>query len=101
MRLFTEEELRGMLADAIEQAWNADADTTVGQITERVLADHPTTFPPDEPVFVLRASDTYAETALHEYTVQGDRECHDEAARTVAQFLAFARDHPERMRAPD
>jgi hypothetical protein len=37
---FTTEDVKLMLADAIEQAWNARDDETVGAITDRVLAEH-------------------------------------------------------------
>lgn len=58
--------------------------------------------PDDEPVFVLRARDMKAAQAILDY---GDS-CSDKEHREVVHgryhdFMAFAKNHPERMKEPD
>jgi hypothetical protein len=58
--------------------------------------------PEDEPVFVLRAKDLHAITALRAYLSVCEDATHREAvARRIDQFELFADQHPERMKTPD
>ena len=53
-RLFTEADMSLAVAHAIEAAWEAGDQQTVDSIRDRVLDELPTTFPADEPLFLLR-----------------------------------------------
>lgn len=58
--------------------------------------------PADEPVFVFRARDVHAREAIEAYAcVLTPGEHRDAVVRRVADFAAFERAHPERMKEPD
>jgi len=61
--------------------------------------------PEDEPVFILRARDSLAIDTLQHYSnISNDDHCTDYhlsgMARVIRAFMAFKRDHPERMKQP-
>lgn len=58
--------------------------------------------PSDEPVFILRARDRYAQTALLHYNSMLDESVHKEVViRRFNDFAEFSRKYPERMKIPD
>ena len=60
--------------------------------------------PDDEPVFILRARDPYAQRAIMAYhdLVPKESTEHREAVKTrAAQFANWAALHPDRMKEPD
>ena len=61
--------------------------------------------PEDEPIFVLRARDHLAVSLLRQYRVLSEADgCNDfqldGVDQVIADFLAFAEEHPERMKQP-
>jgi len=57
--------------------------------------------PDDEPVIIFRARDHYALLVLQYYHSLVLDDHHDQAVQDrVAEFRAFKRDHPERMKEP-
>lgn len=74
-------------------------DCVAGQLVNRSTGDP---IPNDEPVFVLRAKDLHALTAIRAYIAVLENPEHREAvARRAEQFEQFAEHHPERMKVPD
>lgn len=58
--------------------------------------------PADEPVFIMRARDTFAAGAIYNYALDCPPGAHREAVlRRFDDFTSFAKQHPARMRAPD
>jgi hypothetical protein len=61
--------------------------------------------PEDEPLFLLRARDSTALSALNQYLYEaGHAKCKQEHIQGISQmifkFLEFAGNHPERMKVP-
>lgn len=78
-----------------EPKYNAVA----GQIVNRATGNP---IPSDEPVFILRAKDLHAISALRAYLQACTTHAHQEAiARRIDDFEAFAVAHPDRMKEPD
>lgn len=117
-RLFTETDVKLALAHAIEEAWNSDEGVvggpTVASITERVLGELPTTFAPDEPLFLLRGQDSAAPEPIahigdgemrdYESMALGEG-CSREFAIAVRNAAEGMREwqaaHPDRVKVPD
>jgi hypothetical protein len=58
--------------------------------------------PDDEPVFVIRAQDIHAVSALRWYrSVVKEPDQQQAVSRRIAHFEAFAAAHPDRMKEPD
>lgn len=58
--------------------------------------------PADEPVFILRARDTFAAGAIYNYALDCPPGAHRAAVlRRFDDFASFAKQHSARMRAPD
>lgn len=58
--------------------------------------------PDDEPVFIFRARDVHARSALEDYaSVLVPGEHRDAVCQRIADFYAFSHAHPERMKEPD
>lgn len=79
-----------------EPKYSASAD---GRIVNRATGEP---IPDDEPVFIFRARDKHAASALIFYRDQ----CKNEHHKAVIQsrwedFMRFWREHPERMKEPD
>ena len=58
--------------------------------------------PDDEPVFIIRAQDIHAISALRWYrSVVNEPDQEQAVSRRIADFEAFAAAHPDRMKEPD
>lgn len=58
--------------------------------------------PDDEPVFIFRARDFYAEDMIHAYAGKCKNPTHIEAVlRCARDFRDFKKLHPDRMKEPD
>jgi hypothetical protein len=76
--------------------------TTSSKHGRLVNRDTGTAIPDDEPVFVFRAQDRKALQALRVYALSVEQPDHAAVvARRVADFEAFAMNHPDRMKEPD
>jgi hypothetical protein len=70
-----------------------------GRIVNRASGE---AIPDDEPVFIFRARDIHAQEAIEAYAcVLNPGQHRDAVAQRVADFAAFSRIHPERMKYPD
>lgn len=113
-RLFTLEDAKLLLLSAYIQGWKAgDARTGKGDWTpERCLNAYggapdngSLTFPPDEPLFVLRGSDPSARGGLGGYFEQavsalaGD-DALASAEQIMREFEDWQREHPDRVKVP-
>lgn len=73
--------------------------TKTGRLVTRATG---VAIPDDEPVFVLRAQDVHAISALRGYLLLTENPEHRASvALRLGQFEAFAQLHPERMKFPD
>lgn len=98
-RLFTEADVRRLIAEAGGPPDNADADA--------LLAEFDGTFPPDEPLFLLRGQDALAPDVLlvhGKWIVGTDRVLanHRRAAWAAADGMReWQAQHPDRVKVPD
>lgn len=133
-RLFTEADMRRALRYAAHRGEEAGVEAlcrdAVGNLVEvgaRLLAEmdaeaavapelatrfRPSswsvfTFPPDEPLFLLRAKDEVALAGVHGYgegcDMDGrvDEEQREAVREAIRRFEAWQREHPDRMKVPD
>jgi hypothetical protein len=82
------------------------ADDPVDQSFGQILEDFTGTFPPGEPVFVLRAKDKSALDTLADYRAnakaKGAGGAHlDNVTKAIDEFRNFARNNPDKMKIPD
>lgn len=95
-RLFTEDDvvrlINAMTYEAPDEALN------LGVVIEQAErdAERPLTFPADEPLFLLRASDPAAPEAIDEYELAASR-----AVPAAAEFRAWQQANPDRVKVPD
>lgn len=58
--------------------------------------------PEDEPVFILRAQDSLASSAVARYAAScSSTELRNEVTRVFHKFIRFWRDNPDRVKVPD
>jgi hypothetical protein len=104
-RLFTESDVRELLVQAACRAMDGPDDTTAAAIAEQVIAHGPSTFPADEPLFVLRGQDAAAPETIARYCVEAEKVGAGDRHRTAAALVGVAMvnwqaAHPERVKVP-
>lgn len=109
-RLFTEQDVMAIVDEALmlNLAGNvATVPELLRDLIARAEADKaPMRFPADEPLFLLRAQDTYAAPLVSEYATRcrktGVSDEHvNGALGVVGSMLAWQGKHPDRVKVPD
>jgi len=78
-----------------EPKYTVDGDSIVNRASRQRI-------PADEPVFIMRARDTYAAGAIYNYALDYPPGPHREAVlKRFDDFSSFAKQHPARMKMPD
>jgi|SRR5579862_6208109 len=109
-RLYTEEDMRKLAA-----RWLGDREMGPDIMVETLSdldREGAFTFPADEPLFLLRASDHFAPFAVQDYVKmlsdeqEGDgepvdRAQYERAQEVLAEMYAWRREHPDRVKEPD
>lgn len=83
------------LSPSQEPKYTVDGSSIVNRASGKRIPD-------DEPVFIMRARDTFAAGAIYNYALDCPPGAHREAVlKRFDDFSSFAKQHPERMREPD